>query len=292
MPISLLTLTRNRTALLADLLAALDAAPDPPLDVVVGVCGGDDPAPHLPAVSFPVRLLDVGSDGDRIPYSQARNACARAAEAEHLLFLDADCVPEPGALRAFDAALAATGGLCIGGLRYLPPGDHDLTDVVGLARDSRPHPARPAPPATGWAPSDAYEMVWGLGIAIPKTVFLNLGGFDERYGGYAGEDTDLAVAAREAGVPLHVVAGATLFHRHHDVFEPPLQQLRATVANAQRFRDKWGWWPMGGWLAAFADGGYLDWHPNAETATVLRTPTAEEIEGARETTAWAFRAPG
>lgn len=289
MPLSLLTLTRNRTALLADLLAALDAAPDPPAEVVVGVCGGDNPAPHLPSVGFPTRLLDVGSDGDRIPYSAARNACARAARARNLLFLDADCVPEPGALRAFDLALEATGGLCIGGLRYLPPGEHDLKDVVGLVEASRPHPARPVPPAAGWTPSDAYELVWGLGIGIPKAAFVALGGFDTGYGGYAGEDTDLAVAARQAGVPLHVVAGATVFHRHHDVFEPPLQQLRATVANAQRFRDKWGWWPMSGWLQAFADGGWIRWTPGAETADVVRDPTPDEIEAVRETVAYAFR---
>ncbi|MDT0631498.1 glycosyltransferase [Rubrivirga sp. S365] len=289
MPLSVLTLVRDRTAYLHGLLAALAAAPDPPAEVVVAVCGGDDPRPGAPATPFPVRFLDVDS-GERIAYSPARNACARAAGSERLLFLDADCVPLPGALAAFDRALAAEDALAIGEVLYLPPGvDVDPADVGALRRAGRPHPARPVPPAEGWERSDRYGLAWGLAVAVRKTTFLALGGFDEGYGGYAGEDTDFAEAARRAGVPLVVVGGAAVAHRHHDVFEPPVQQLTATVANAQRFRDKWGWWPMGGWLAGFAQLGLVEWTEDAERAVVLREPTPAEVEAARRTSARPFR---
>ncbi|HIG73013.1 MAG TPA: glycosyltransferase family 2 protein [Bacteroidetes bacterium] len=287
-PLSLLTLVRNRTGLLCDLLSTLARNPDPPREVIVGVSGGEDPRPHVPETPFPVHFLDVGSDGDRIRYSQARNACARAATSPHLLFLDADCLPAPGALAAFADVLETRDTLAIGEVRYLRPGTHDLADPNALRASSLPHPARPVPPASGWEPSDAYEMVWGLCIGIRRETFERLGGFDTSYGGYAGEDTDLAIAAREAGVPLAVVA-ATVFHQHHDVFEPPLQQVEATLANAQRFREKWGWWPMGGWLDAYARLGLVDWTPDAEHATLLRQPTAKEIESARHTIARPFR---
>ena len=289
-PLSLLTLVRNRTPYLHGLLAALAHAPDPPADVVVAVCGGDDPRPRRPATPFPVRFLDVPS-GERIAYSPARNACARAAATDRLLFLDADCVPLPGALDAFDAALAAGDAVTIGEVLYLPPDAAlDPSDVAAAAALGRPHPARPRPPADGWERSERYDLVWGLSLAVRRDTFLRLGGFDEGYGGYAGEDTDFAEAARQAGVPLVVVAGAAVAHRHHDVFEPPVQQLAATVANAQRFRHKWGWWPMGGWLAAFRDLGLIEWSAAAERARVLREPTPEEIEAARRTSARPFRA--
>lgn len=291
MSISLLTLVRNRTAYLHGLLAALAEAPDPPAEVVVAVCGGDDPRSDAPATPFPVRFLDVES-GERIAYSPARNACARAATSDHLLFLDADCVPLPGALRAFDAALAAEDAVAIGEVLYLPPTfELDPHDVEATVAAGRPHPARPRPPAAGWTRSDRYDLVWGLSIAVRRSTFLDLGGFDEGYGGYAGEDTDFAEAAKRAGVPLVVVAGAAVAHRHHDVFEPPVQQLAATVANAQRFRDKWGWWPMGGWLEGFADIGLVEWTPDAERARVVREPTEAEIETARQTSARPFREP-
>jgi GT2 family glycosyltransferase len=288
-PLSVLTLVRNRTAYLHGLLAALAEAPDPPAEVVVAVCGGDDPRPGRPETPFPVRFLDVAS-GERIAYSPARNACARAATSERLLFLDADCVPLPGALAAFDAALAAEDTVTIGEVLYLPPDAAlDPADVAGSAAAGRPHPARPTPPAEGWARSDRYDLVWGLCIGVRRDTFLRLGGFDEGYGGYAGEDTDFAEAAKRAGVPLVVVAGAAVAHRHHDVFEPPVQQLAATVANAQRFRDKWGWWPMGGWLAGFADLGLIEWGPDAARARVVREPTEAEVEAARRTSARPFR---
>lgn len=289
MPLSLLSLVRDRTALLHGLLAALAHAPDPPADVVVAVCGGDDPRPGAPETPFPVRFLDVPS-GERIAYSPARNACAAAAGTDRLLFLDADCVPLPGALAAFSRALDAEDALCIGEVLYLPPtAPFDPADAERLAEVGRPHPARPRPPADCWVRSDDYGLVWGLSMAVRRPTFRKLGGFDEGYGGYAGEDTDFAEAARQSGVPLHVVAGAAVAHRHHDVFEPPVQQLRATVANAQRFRDKWGWWPMGGWLEGFRDLGLIDWRPDAERATVLRDPTLDEVEAARRTSARPFR---
>ena len=289
MSISVLTLVRNRTAYLHGLLAALARAPDPPAELVVAVCGGDDPRPGRPATPFPVRFFDVDS-GERIAYSPARNACARAAISDHLLFLDADCVPLPGALRAFDAALAAEDAVAIGEVLYLPPSFAlDPLRVEAAALAGRPHPARPRPPASGWTRSDRYDLVWGLSIGVRRATFLRLGGFDEGYGGYAGEDTDFAEAAKRAGVPLVVVAGAAVAHRHHDVFEPPVQQLTATVANAQRFRDKWGWWPMGGWLEGFRDLGLVEWSPEAERARVVRDPTAAEVEAARRTSALPFR---
>lgn len=290
MPLSVLTLVRNRTAYLHGLLRALEVAPDPPAEVVVAVCGGQDPRP-LPRTSFPTRVLEVAS-GERIAYSPARNACARAALSENLLFLDADCVPLPGAVSAFDQALGAEDAVAIGEVLYLPPGvEVDPVDVGALALSGRPHPARPRPPTSGWVRSDQYDLIWGLSIGVRRETFLRLGGFDEGYHGYAGEDTDFAEAARQAGVPMLVVAGAAVAHRHHDVFEPPLQQMSATVANAQHFRDKWGRWPMGGWLEGFADLGLIEWSPDAERATVLREPTDLEVEAARKTSALPFRDP-
>ena len=291
MSLSVLTLVRNRTAYLHGLLEALAGAPDPPAELVVAVCGGEDPRPGAPATPFPVRFLDVES-GERIAYSPARNACARAASTDRLLFLDADCVPLPGALAAFDAALEAEDAIAIGEVLYLPPDAAlDPADVAASAAVGRPHPARPSPPAEGLEASDRYDLVWGLCIGVRRDTFLRLGGFDEDYGGYAGEDTDFAEAARRAGVPLVVVAGATVAHRHHDVFEPPVQQFAATVANAQRFRDKWGWWPMSGWLEGFVDLGLVEWSPDAERARVVREPTAAEVEAARRTSARPFREP-
>ena len=88
---------------------------------------------------------------------------------------------------------------------------------------------------------------------------------------------------------LALVGDAVVLHQHHDSFDPPVQQLRATVANAQRYRDKWGTWPMEGWLRGFTDLGLLDWHPDAATCAVRRDPTPGEIEACRRRVARPFQ---
>src|SRR3546814_2262362 len=115
-------------------------------------------------------------------------------------------------------------------------------------------------------------------MAMRHSTFDAVGGFDEGYRGYAGEDTDLGRALREAGVPVALVADAVVLHQHHDSYDPPVQQLRATVANAQRYRDKWGTWPMEGWLAGFRDLGLVDWSPTAARCTVVRDPSPAELD--------------
>jgi GT2 family glycosyltransferase len=291
MDLSVCTLVRDRNRYLPALLDALARQTVRPRELIVAVAGGQDPAPLLREAPLPVRQIDLVAPDDRIPYAEARNAAAAAAQGEALVFLDADCLPAASFTASVTSALGPHDALCIGQVYYLPPDvpDEALRDEEALREAGRAHPARPEPPETGSAASRRYEMAWGLCMALRTATFFRLGGFDTRYDGYAGEDTDLAFTCRAAGVPLRVVAGADVFHQHHDVFEPPIHQLRATLANAQAFHDKWGRWPMEGWLQGFADAGLVRWHPGAERATLLREPTRAEVERARRRTAAPFR---
>lgn len=291
MDLSVCTLVRNRNRYLPALLDALARQTLAPRELIVAVAGGEDPAPLLQGAPLPVRQIDIPTPDDRIPYADARNAAAHAATGDALVFLDADCLPSATFTESLVSALGPHDALCIGQVYYLPPDlpEEALRDERALREAGRPHPARPVPPDTGSAASRRYELAWGLCMALRTATFHRLGGFDTRYGGYAGEDTDLAFTCRAAGVPLRVVAGADVFHQHHDVFEPPIHQLQATLANAQAFHDKWGRWPMEGWLQGFADAGLVRWSPDATRATLLREPTRAEVEQARRRLAAPFR---
>ncbi|MDO9396736.1 MAG: glycosyltransferase family 2 protein, partial [Herbiconiux sp.] len=72
-----------------------------------------------------------------------------------------------------------------------------------------------------------------------------------------GEDTDFAFAAREAGVELAWVGSARAYHQHHPVQSPPVDHLDDIVRNATVFHERWGTWPMGGWLDAFEQRGLV-----------------------------------
>lgn len=288
-PLSVATLVRDRNAMLGRLVDALAAATPPPGELLVAWCGGEDPAPVLDRrLPFDVSVLDIGG-GDRIAYAPARNACAAAARFPAVAFLDADCIPAARYPAALADALAGVDALCTGEVWYLPPEPPPAWDEATLRTLARPHPHRQRPPEAGVRLGGRHELVWGLHLALRRSTFHRLGGFDEGYGGYAGEDTDLAVTARQAGVAVALVAGAQVFHQHHDAWEPPVQQLEATMANATRFHHKWGWWPMGGWLGDLAAMGLIEWRPDADHLTVVRPPTDAEVAAAHRDRALPFR---
>ena len=287
--LSIVTLVRDRNALLRSFLDGI-ADQDAPVEVVVVRAGGEeDPGEVVGAVGgLRATVTEVDAPDERIPYSAARNAGAAAATGEHVAFCDADTIASPGFAGSIDRALSEHDALCTGEVRYLPPGDTTGVAFDELLARSRSHPHREPVPAAGVALSDRHELIWGLCMAMRHSTFERAGGFDEGYGGYAGEDTDLGTTLAVLGVPVALVADAVVLHQHHDSYEPPVQQLRATVANAQRYRDKWGTWPMVGWLAGFAELGLLEWSPEAARCTVLRDPLPAELDACRRTVALPF----
>lgn len=292
--LSVVTLVRDRNEMLRDLLRGLDGQTDRRFEVVIVQAGGQqDPArivelfPELPAS---IHRLDIDDD-DAIPYSRARNLGAAHAVGEHLAFCDADTIATPNFVAGVHNALDAYDAIVSGEVLYLPPvvvGDHDVDELELMGR---PHPARQRAPNAGVRLDAQHELLWGLCMAMRHSTFDRAGGFDVQYGGYAGEDTDLAVTCRELGVPAGLVAHAAVLHQHHDSFDPPVQQLVETLANAQHFRDKWGEWPMEGWISGFERMGLVE--RAGERAVVVRMPTASEVESCRQRCAAPFRSdPG
>eukprot|EP01037_Dinobryon_pediforme_P045038 gene45038-57257_t len=84
-----------------------------------------------------------------------------------------------------------------------------------------------------------------------RATFVRVGGFDERYVGYGGEDTDFGRVVMEAGVPILWCRGARAYHQYHPHHMPPVHHVDSVIANAARFRDKWGHFTMEHWLRAF-----------------------------------------
>jgi hypothetical protein len=232
-------------------------------------CG---PGPRVVPVDVP---LPGGPDEGRLPLARARNAGAATTDADLLVFLDVDCVPSAGLVRRYAEASSVQEGLLAGPVGYLPPGvDASIASEPDLAALGRPHPARPVPGPVQLLPENRYELFWSLSFAVRRDELRDLGGFCEDYVGYGAEDTDLAYAARAAGVPMTWVGGAVAWHQHHEVEDPPLRHLRDIVRNATVFHDRWGSWPMVGWLQAFADEGLVEWQPGGQTLRLARDAAA------------------
>ena len=202
-----------------------------------------------------------GARGMRL--AAGRNRGAEVAGADLLVFLDADCLPGPELLARYrSAASAHPGALLCGPVTYLAEGVRPA-DADALPALTAPHPARPAPPdgENLVAGPDDHRLFWSLSFAVTAPTWDTLGGFHETYEGYGGEDTDLAWTAKEAGLPLVWVGGAHAYHQYHPTSSPPWQHLDDILRNGRLFADRWGFWPMQGWLDAFAAAGAIERAP-------------------------------
>ena len=238
-------------------LAALRRQGD--VGIVVVWVGDDTPPPldadhvlHVPPGPFGLRL------------AAARNAGADRAVAEGaelVIFLDADCVPGPHLLDTYAAAAAAhPDAVLCGPVTYLQPGVDVLHDQA-LTEATNPHAARPSPSPGEVlrATPEQYPLFWSLSFAMTAAAWRGFGTprFDEGYEGYGGEDTDFAFALRDTKTPMAWVGGAHAYHQHHPTSSPPWQHLDDILRNGRRFADRWGEWPMTGWLEAFEQAGAI-----------------------------------
>ena len=268
--LSVLTIVRNRQTHLDQLVEGLRRSDRRPDELVI-VDMSDTPV-TMAAADFAIRIERL--DGGTLPLAAARNRAAALAAFDRLLFLDVDCIPLAACLGRLGEALDHEDALLCADIRYLGPGDAapGWTEPALLAGGAS-HPARLFP-AEGVRREDNPGLFWSLGFAIRRETFQALGGFDEGYVGYGAEDTDFGVRAAGAGLPLLFVGGAIACHQHHDSHEPPVQHLADIVRNARRFHAVHGWWPMPGWLEAFADMGLIDWQDAA--IEMLRLPSEAE----------------
>ncbi|GAA2154105.1 GT2 family glycosyltransferase [Humibacillus xanthopallidus] len=286
---ALLTLAHGRHHHLEWLLRGLGAGTVLP-DLLV-VAAMDDPqladvvAEHTPA-GLPAEVLSVGAHRWGLPLATARNRAAEhaiAAGAELLVFLDVDCIPGTRLVERYcEAARSSTGGatdVWSGAVHYLSPRAHGRPYTAGDLERSQPHAARPVAPADGLLAADDLRLFWSLSFAVTASTWHRVGGFDEGYDGYGGEDTDFAMGLARAGGRLWWVGGAPAYHQHHEVESPPRRHLVDIVRNSNRFAARWGWFPMEGWLAAFADEGLITlagrtprWHLTAAGHRAARTP--------------------
>ena len=245
--VSVLTLARGRTAHLRQLVEGLSRCRPLPAELVL-VDMNDVPL-AIQDAAFPIRRIALGGEG--LPLAAARNLAARSAHGDHLLFLDADCIPSRALLELIESALNEVDGLVCPQALYLGPDDaRGAWTEAELAAVGRPHPARMFP-EVGLRQEMNYGLFWSLAFGVRRTTFDRINGFDEAFTGYGGEDTDFGFRAKELNVPLVFAAGDVVFHQHHPVSDPPVEHLGDIVRNAQFFRRKWGWWPMEGGLRAF-----------------------------------------
>ncbi len=227
-----------------------------------------------------------GRDG-ALPLAAARNLGVRTAlerGADVVVLLDVDCLAGERLVAAYgDVVTARPRWIWSGPVTYLPPAPPGgyPEDPAELATWDDPHPARPRPEPGQLLHSVDPDLFWSLSFAVEASTWRHLGGFCEDYVGYGGEDTDLARTELALGIGLGWVGGARAFHQHHPVSSPPVEHLDDILRNGRLFHERWGEWPMVGWLEEFERRGLVrrtSGHWVRETpGPSPRTPPKESI---------------
>jgi len=189
----------DRRTIVRAVQSVLDQTSPEPFEVVVVTSGDDDSAeavraafPTLAVVASPARLLPGG----------ARNRGVAAARGRVVAFLAADCLAEPGWVRARLSAHAAghaavASAVTNGERRSLPAwGFH-------FELYARRLPGRPS----GWI---AHTDPACHGLSYDRALLARLGPFDDRV--EIGEDTDAALRLEALEVPVWFERGIRTAH--------------------------------------------------------------------------------
>jgi GT2 family glycosyltransferase len=191
--------------LVPGLLAALAGQDMEPGAVEILLVDNDPATPHPPlALPANARLLPCPAPGS---YA-ARNAGAAEARGALLVFTDADCRPLPGWLAALARAAEATPGMLLAGSVEMEP--------APARADGRVNPFAAYDRIRG-IPQALY-VAHGYGatanLAVPRTVFERLGGFDA--GRFSGGDAAFCRRAGRAGHGIRLVETAVVRHPCRD----------------------------------------------------------------------------
>lgn len=243
---------------------------------------GMDQDVELPGEDSSIEIITdrIDGDGGSLPLARARNHAASLCESDAMVFLDVDCIPAPSMLSILETAILDEDRLWMGSPRYLSKnaakGAWLMRDLESLAIS---HPLQPALAPAQRVASTEYEKFWSLCFGLRRKTFTKIGGFNESFAGYGGEDTDFAFAARLARVPFGFV-GAMAYHQYHSVCKPPLNHFDAIVRNAIQFHSRWQTWPMESWLNAFAELNLIQFDSAADVLKVIAQPTDRQIKEA------------
>ncbi|WP_435210026.1 glycosyltransferase [Micromonospora sp. bgisy143] len=255
--VSVIIATYNQADLLAETLRHLarQTLPTDEFEVIVGDDGSSDHTTEVVrsfADTLQVKYVFQEDRGFRA--AAARNAAARLAAGALLVTLDTGSMVGPDFLTAHLAAHAGGDGRrAVMGLSYGYTPDEPKQEVQELLAQMLPETAverfRDMPDFQDVRQSYfadceldlsrrrvAWQAFWTLNSSMRTDDFRRVGGFEEKFQGWGGEDMELALRLLRAGLTLHVAPEAWVVVAPHD--RDPAANLEALFANMRMFLAK------------------------------------------------------
>lgn len=259
-PVTVVVITRDRCAELLRTLAEVRGG-----DAVAGVVVVDNASADgtVDAVrsAFP-DVVVVGLDRNR--GAAGRNVGVALAETPYVAFADDDSWWAPGSLDEAARVLDAHPDVAVvAATVVVGPGAE--VDPTCLEMACSPLPARaglPGPSILGFI---------ACGAVVRRTAFLDVGGFDERFG-VGGEEALVAIDLARAGWQLCYVPSLTAIHRPSPSRDPAGRRRRVLR------NDVWVSWLRRRWATVVRDTGSLAWAGRRDA--VARSALADAVRQA------------
>ena len=204
----------------------------------------DDASPEdMASALAPVRGVTFERNASNLGFIGSCNRGVELARGEFVVLLNNDTIVTQGWLDALLRVFATRADAGIVGAKLVYP-DGRLQEAGGIVwndgsawnvgRDDDPDK-----PAFNYLREADY--VSGACLAIRRTLFLKIGGFDARYAPAYYEDTDLAFAARAAGHRVYYQPDATIVHFEGQTSGTDVAAGVKRHQNTNRavFREKW-----------------------------------------------------
>lgn len=213
------------------------------LDVVVADDGSQHPPDLTAAAGLTVGSVSQPDEGFRA--AAARNRGAEASEAALLLFVDADMVPEPGYVTEMVSGLSVF-DVVVGRRRHADLTGWGPNEITAWFRGG-PAPETLEEPqwledayagSADLAESDSrsYRYLISAVLGIRRNLFDSVGGFNEGFVGYGGEDWELAHRCWLAGARWRYLPEAVAWHAGVDFAERGDEAQRTQIMAGQRER--------------------------------------------------------
>ena len=209
--VSVVVVTYDSGPTLGRCLEALKAQAVQGFEIILSDNGSKDGAAQAAAAADPALVLL--EHRANLGFAAANNRAAARARGRWLLLLNPDAYPEPGFVQAFLAAAADHPSIRCFTARQRMAEDPERLDGLGDAMTAIGFPFRgdygnPDPGSIG--PAEVFSPC-GAAMMIDRALFLEMGGFDERFFCYC-EDVDLGYRLRLAGEPVLLAPHAIVRH--------------------------------------------------------------------------------
>ncbi len=225
---------------LACLRALADCGDRTGFEVIVVDDGSSDASqrllPSIPGVRYHRNARNLGFIG-------ACNTGAELARGQFLVFLNNDTTVQPGWLDALLATFVAYPDTGLAGSKLVYP-DGRLQEAGGIVFAdgsgwNYERFADPSHPRFGFVREVDYCS--GAAIALPRELFMRLGGFDMHYAPAYYEDTDLAMRVRQEGLKVRYQPASVVVHHEGGTAGTDIREgVKAyQVANHAKFLERW-----------------------------------------------------